>query len=150
MHSSALRSSLTGPEWRCVYCGTIHKSFIITVLPQPWLTLCHHDNHCVSLCFQAPRTELSQILLLYSWSSECWFDGWMKGTLRGAASDLDRNIKTNKRFLLLSSTALFHTYWWRCLISISMTNGNAQRRKGVESFPEGKANGRALLQSQHW
>lgn len=96
MHSSARRSSLTGPEWRCVYCGTIHKSFIITVLPQPWLTLCHHDNHCVSLCFQAPRTGLSQILLLYSWSFECWFDGWMKGTPRGAESDLDKRKKTNK------------------------------------------------------
>lgn len=64
MHGSALRSSLTGPKWRCVYCGTIQKSFIITVLPQPCLALCHHDNHCVSLCFQAPRTGLSQILLL--------------------------------------------------------------------------------------
>lgn len=150
MHSSVLRSSLTGPKWRCVYCGTIHKSFIITVLPQPWLTLCHHDNHCVSLYFQASRTGLSQILLLYSWSSECWFDGWMKGTPRRAASDLDRNIKKKKWFLLPSSTALFQAYRWRCLISISMTNGSTPRRKGVESYPEGKANGRALLQSQHW
>lgn len=64
MHGTAPRSSLTGPEWRCVYCGTIQKSFIITVLPQPCLALCHHDNHCVSLCFQAPRTGRSLMLLL--------------------------------------------------------------------------------------
>lgn len=103
MHSSALRSSLTGPEWRCVDCCTIHKSFIITVLPQPWLTLCHHDNHCVSLCFQAPRTGLSQILLLYSWWSECCFDGWMKAT----PSDLDRYRKTNKRFCFRAAQIYF-------------------------------------------
>lgn len=63
MHGGALCSSLTGPQWRSVYCGTIQKSFIITVLPQSCLALCHHDNHCVSLCFQAPRTRLSQIVL---------------------------------------------------------------------------------------
>lgn len=63
MHGSVLCSSLTGPQWRSVYCGTIQKSFIITVLPQSCLALCHHDNHCVSLCFQAPRTRLSQIVL---------------------------------------------------------------------------------------
>lgn len=154
MHGSTLRSSLTGPEWRCVYCGTIQKSFIITVLPQPCLALCHHDNHCVSLCFQAPRTGLSQILLhtaegLNVEEQDCYRSvrliAWWTMNKRSRGSDLDTDFKTNKGFV-----SLFHEHWWWYLISISMTDGTAERRKDVESFPEGKASGRAPPQSWQW